>query len=68
MITKIYLTFLEWREQCHRASYTRLLADYASEMRRVQAKIFDTEREIGLIKTKIATKKIKIVKMRLRNL
>lgn len=68
MITKIYLTFLQWREQCHRASYARLLADYAREMRRVQAKIFDTEREIGLIKTKIATNKIKIVKMRLRNL
>ena len=68
MITKIYLTFLQWREQCHRASYTRLIADYASEMRRVQAKIFDTEREIGVIKTKIANKKIKIDKMRLRNL
>jgi hypothetical protein len=68
MITKIYLTFLQWREQCHRASYTRLLADYASEMRRVQTKIFDTEREIGLIKTKIANKKIKIVKMRLQKL
>jgi hypothetical protein len=34
----------------------------------VQTKIFDTEREIGLIKTKIANKKIKIVKMRLQKL
>jgi hypothetical protein len=68
MITKIYLTFLQWREQCHRASYARLLADYASEMQRVQAKIFDAERKIGLIKTKIATNKIKIAKMRLQKL
>ena len=68
MITKIYLTFLQWREQCHRASYARLRADYASEMRRVQTKIFDAEREIGAIKTKIANKKIKIAKMKLQKL